>query len=208
MELIDIINKMRISTLEISPQVVIYGAGNFAKLCAEILKRNGFEVIFFIDKYKYEVMKECEGVPVVSLEDERLTVSLKAITTCILGIFNAYVDLYAIEFEIRKSGFKSLINPMELHSVYYEEFGDYFWLGNDEAYQKSLEDIQKAYTLLADSDSKNLFQNILEYRQSKRLDLVKSPQNVRVQYFPEDIPVRYPELSFVDCGAFDGDIRL
>ena len=188
--------------------VVIYGLGDFGKLCASILKKHGYNILYFIDKYKYKTIHEWEEIPVISLEDERLNQIISNGQSCILGIFNAYVDLAHIESDIKNRGFQHVINPLEFHHAFIHDIGNYFWLGDDRAYIEHIQDIRSVYALLSDEHSKKLFENLLDYRIKKELNLVQHPQNVNVQYFPEDIPIAFPTMEFIDCGAYNGDTLM
>ena len=192
----------------ISKQVVIYGAGNFAQLCATILKEHDYEILYFIDKYKYKLPQSDNDTPIVSIDDERLNDKLKNNISCVLGIFNYTVDLAIIEQDIRAKGFIDIINPLEFHQIFYKSMGDYFWLGNCQKYSEYSQKIYDIYSLLHDDTSKILLENVLEYRLQRKLNIIQSPQNVKTQYFPEDISIDYPNLNFIDCGAFDGDTIL
>lgn len=188
-------------------ELVIYGAGDFGRMCADILHKHGYKIRCFIDKHKYKTIDRIGTVPVISPTND-LVEKIAKNANCILGIFNAYANLHNIECSIYDLGFEKVINPIEFHHLFYDEIGEYFWLGDHNSYRRHTKELQHSYERLSDDYSKRLFADILFYRMKKRLDLSPKPQNVCVQYFPEDIPLLYPSLSFVDCGAYDGDTLL
>lgn len=199
---------MKPENIEISKQdkIIIYGAGNFGKLCAQILRKHQYTLVGFIDKEKYKEVKEVESLPVFAPEDEFILKDKEKII-CIIGIFNAYVDLSEIEQDL-KSYFRVVINPLMFFDYFSNDIGDYFWLSNKENYNNHKDRLKKAYNLLDDDYSKKLFKNILEYRFSNKLSKLIKPQNVATQYFPRDIDCDFPPLKFVDCGAYIGDTVL
>ncbi|BAF73081.1 FkbM family methyltransferase [Sulfurovum sp. NBC37-1] len=205
MTLEKILNDTLSKEIKLTKTIVLYGAGNFAKECLTTLKKHNYEVLFIIDKYKGKQNLFIDSVPVISFDDSRLTEQIKINSSCILSIFNAYVDLALIQDDIRAENFVNIINPMEFIDLFYDDMGDHFWLTsvkNLKAYKKEILD---AYNKLEDTHSKILFQNIIEYRLKKELKHIQSPQNVHTQYIPLDININYPKLNFIDCGAYDGD---
>ena len=202
------LNDLKKENVSIGKNVVIYGAGNFGQKCANILKKEGHNILYFIDKEKYKTCAYIDDIEVISIEDKRLDQTFRANTECIIGIFNAYVDLYLIEKELQNHKFKSIINPLAFYDTFSEKIGDYFWLSAKKQYHAYEEQIVKSYDLLEDTFSKELFKNILLYRFTNSLDVIQAPQNVLIQYFPKDICCKYPTLKFLDCGAYDGDTIL
>ena len=194
------------NSISLEEEIVIYGAGNFGRLCASILKKEGYKVICFVDKDKYKYQEYIDSIKVLSIESEELK-NKKNNLICLIGIFNAYVDLSIIENELLLS-FKEVINPLSFYDLFSEKIGNYFWLTNKDNYLKNKHRILKAYELLSDEYSKRLFKNILKYRFSNNLNILYKPQNVETQYFPEDINCIYPSLRLIDCGAYNGDTIL
>jgi len=191
--------------LQLSKQVVLYGAGNFAKECLVALKRCGYEIIFIIDQNKYKDNLVIDNIHVISIDDKRVTDDIKNNSTCILSIFNAYVDLSEIEENIRSFGFSDIVNPLQFIDMFHKSMGDHFWLTSTKKLSKHKDKLFSAYEKLEDEHSKKLFQNIVEYRFSRDLSIVQKPQNFKTQYIPDDIVIKYPPLNFIDCGAYDGD---
>ena len=52
--------------------IVIYGAGNFGRLCASILKKEGYKVICFVDKDKDKYQQYIDDIKVLSIKSEEL----------------------------------------------------------------------------------------------------------------------------------------
>jgi FkbM family methyltransferase len=196
----------KVKTISFEEDIVIYGAGNFGRLCVSILKKEGYKVICFVDKDKYKYQEYIDDIKVLSIKSEELQAK-KNNLICVMGIFNAYVDLAIIEKELLLS-FKEVINPLSFYDLFCEEIGDYFWLSKKDNYLKNRYMISKAYESFEDEYSKELFENILKYRFSNDLNTIYKPQNVKTQYFPEDINCVYPSLKFLDCGAYNGDTIL
>jgi hypothetical protein len=163
--------------------------------------------LYFIDKNKYKDTLFIKNISVLSIDDERLTKNIKASSVCILGIFNAYIDISLIEQEL-KDIFKTVINPLDFFDIFQTDMDEYFWLNKKEKYNSYKADILNSYNLLEDDYSKRLFENTLEVRFSNNLELLEKPHSLDSEYFPKDINIIYPELKFADCGAYTGDTLI
>lgn len=199
--------KSEIVKEKIDKEVVIYGAGNFARKCYKVLKIHNIKVAFFIDKDTQYKGVFIEDIPIITIEDERIK-EINENITCIIGIFNAYVDLKELEFQLKRTFF-SIINPLQFFNYFSDDFGSYFFLTKGENYLKEEKKFQDVYSLLEDEISKNLFKDILEFRYSSKFKNLPKPQDLNFEYFPDDIPLKYPEkIEFLDCGAYIGDTIL
>ena len=205
MSLSDILEHTVSKNIEISKEVVLYGAGNFARECLKVLQQYNYEVLYIIDEKRYQENISIESIPIISLYDVRLKASIKETCSCVLAVFNAYVDLSKLEIDIKEAGLSNIINPLEFVDKFYGDMGDQFWLTSTNTLKEYKSNIINTYNKLADYDSKKLYKSLIEYRVTKKLNIIKVPQCTEIPYIPKDINVKYPKLNFIDCGAYDGD---
>lgn len=99
---------------------------------------------------------------------------------------------------------KRIIVPVEAYAFLGDLLGMRYWLTNPIFYENCKPVIEKAYSLLADDISRNLYRSILEFRLTGDYKILPAPDLIH-QYFPQDIPSWTAPLRLVDCGAFDGD---
>ncbi|WP_072679790.1 FkbM family methyltransferase [Arcobacter sp. LA11] len=198
---------LNIEPIPLEDEIIIYGAGNFGRLYASILKKRGYSIQFFVDKEKCKNHKFIDDIPVINLSNKELLDKRDSLT-CVIGIFNAYIDLSEIEKELILIGFRKVINHISFYDLFSNEIGDYFWLSEKKNHLKNRNRILDSYKLLEDKKSRKLFKNILKYRMFNNLNKIQKPQKMDNEYFPKDINCKYPILKFVDCGAYDGDTVL
>lgn len=74
-------------------------------------------------------------------------------------------------------------------------------------YNKNLEKINKAYSLLSDDLSKKVFENILNFKISGKIKYLIDCQTSREEVFENILNLSNTE-SFVDAGAYNGDTIL
>lgn len=72
-------------------------------------------------------------------------------------------------------------------------------------FQKQLEKFDWVYSLLEDSESKELFKKLLSFRLTKNIDLLDGFSNrERFQYFEDMLEFETNPKNFLDIGGFDG----
>ncbi len=81
-------------------------------------------------------------------------------------------------------------------------YGDNIW--TKEFYRENIEDIERAYDLLADEKSRYVYDNIIKYKLSGRLDYLRSCYSGKDEVF-SDILRLGKEESYLDLGAYRGD---
>jgi len=187
--------------------VILYGAGECSHWFHEIaMKRHGIRPVVVIDKrFSGE---EWEGIPTTNLEIYQPTQTLKnsAIVVVSVGSFELFE---IIKSDLTKFGFKNIVflrDLYEIHNLFDQpriSAGD--WLG---FYEDNVSQIEKAYNLFLDEQSREVFLTYLETHVSRiPVPIPMSPREE--QYFPKDVPLSKNHAVYVCCGAYDGDtIRL
>lgn len=187
---------------------IIYGAGFFGRQIKNILEKNNCEVLYFIDKDKDKIGTYIDNTLCISINDTKLTENFKAGTTCLIGIFNDKVNLWDIEKMLFNSGFLQIINPIKFYQDFSDNMygiDDYFWLTKNKMKPEHKEIIENIGKIWSDDYSRKLFNKILEYRQTGKLDILPRPNEYNEQYCPKDIDLNLINVNLIDCGAYNGD---
>ncbi len=81
-------------------------------------------------------------------------------------------------------------------------YGDNIW--NKGFYEENKENIEKAYALFADEKSKQVYENILNYKLSGQLHFLRSAYSDKEEVFNKILKLNSNE-SYLDLGAYRGD---
>lgn len=81
-------------------------------------------------------------------------------------------------------------------------YGDNIW--TKEFCGENIDDIEKAYDLLADEKSRCIYENIIKYKLSGRLDYLKNSYSSKDEVFYDILRLGQNE-SYLDLGAYRGD---
>lgn len=170
--------------------VVLYGAGYCGHEAISLMEQYGIPVRSVCDDFRAgEVL---DGYQIVRLDD--VSPDEKTVIFITSG-FNAKM--------------KQRIEELGFLSYYYEiDFCRYDADKENTAYFKAHEaELQQAWSLLADAKSRNVLQNLVNYRISRELKFLVGLEE-KNQYFPpkDEIPILWDGADvFLDLGAYDGD---
>jgi len=179
-----------------SSPIYIYGTGTFAEDVYRACAEKGLYVSAFLD-HRSSAAKFLHGVPVMLPESAHDAV-------VIIGIHNREADVVSIIQRLEGYSVTRIISPMEIYTFLGDLLGMRYWLTNPIFYENCKPVIEKAYLLLADDVSRNLYRSILEFRLTGDYKVLPAP-DLDHRYFSQDIPSWAVPLRQVDCGAFDGD---
>jgi len=185
----------------------IYGAGEAAHWFYEIaLKTNKMQIVSFIDQN--EEIKSYKEYPCIGLKEISKNLNSKKevnIVVCV-GSFSSYKS---IERDLREIGFKKIY----YHGFFFEVQYLFYHYENQQRienwpniFSENIELIKKAYSMLSDQFSKNIYIDLLySFYYKKSIEIQRSERDE--QYFPRDIPnINIDKHSkFLICGAYDGD---
>lgn len=198
-------------------EICLYGAGSSGIAVLYFLRRIGIEPRFFLDADSRKQGKYCERVEILppSVALERCEGDCLVIV-CI----NTDGKRYCKSFDeaLRTGGhhavYQKLSDAGYKHIVDYTFFRHCYDLFKNEKYNapscsdvdlmlKHEEEIQKAYLLLADPFSREVYEKILRFRLLD--DTLSVPTMTQdEQYFEAEFYHPREDAVFVDCGAFDG----
>ena len=182
----------------------IFGAGSFGRSLLVAMRNQGLKVADFVETSpKTEIVMDLPVVNWLILSERHPDAQLA------LGIFNrgaAFDELKAIA---AKHGFTNLIMPWHSYDTFSNDLGWRFWLSKREFLMKNLERVSRVSEILADDESRALLFRLTAFRLGMDISFAsfKSKEN---QYFNEiTLPILQDKnISYIDCGAFDGDTYL
>ena len=189
----------------IGNKAYIYGTGNFALRIKNVLNEEKIDVDAFL-----EVSKEIDtfdSLPVCQFSNFN---SLDKTIPVIIGLGNPQADITSVTIELETSGFQ-VINPIQFAIYAFDSghsFENYWLTGDLSLYDKNKNEIDLARSLLNDEKSKKIFDDVIEYRKTGKIESLPEKLGVDVQYIAPDLPWNKTfdkGLDVLDGGAFDGD---
>ena len=181
--------------------VVIFAAARMGRLFLANLRRAGVQVAAFGDNDQGKWNTEIDGVPV--LEPGALLDRHRDSAVVVASLTSENVLFH----ELRNRGFRHVYPLSYLHYLDPEVFQAPYMDGQFEhCFDPALrEAIAAGSSLWSDSESKQLYEKILEYRRSKSMEIYPSVMARHPQYFPPDILAFTQEDILLDAGAYTGD---
>ena len=171
----------------------IFGRNEYA-----ISLSNQVEVAGFIDDFAEEQL--FQGKPIVKTEDVPQD------------------SLIVSSVMVKPLSVRSLLNQRKLNHVDYFSFLRYsgikllpvkFWQGFDEDFKKFRDGYDYIYDLLNDSESKKVYENIINFRLSADLSYMDEfYENQKNQYFEDFLMLNGDDEVFYDIGSYDGYTTL
>lgn len=177
-----------------SEKIAIWGAARGGSVFANFLKENNVDKeYFFVDNNPSKINTLYCGKKIISAnelmksQNENILIAI----TC--------ADIEGVKTQLKNLKWNGKI-----------EIFDFAWIDFDESYYKyiyeNITQFEKAYEILSDYKSKEVFINILNYKMSKD---IKYTQNIcddyGKQYFDQEIINFKEDEVFIDGGAYNGD---
>lgn len=173
--------------------IVMYGMGNGADKILNVCEKYGITVCDFFASDGF-VRGQCfHGKTVLSFSD-------------IKEKYGAQNIIILVSFA---SSLPNVIENIERVSLECETYiPDVPVRGNtlfcDEFYSKNQEDIDRAYSLLSDERSKEVFEGVLKFKRSGKLEYLKLTEDDRGEVMRDLLHLDEYKIA-VDVGAYDGD---
>jgi len=197
-------NPMRLKSL-VGNKAFIYGTGNFALRIKNVLKEENIDVNAFL-----ELNKEISTYDLLPVYKQHEFQNLDKSIPVIIGLGNPQADINIVTIELESSGFRT-INPIQFAIKAFNSghsFENYWLSGDLSLYEKDKNEIDLARSLLNDEKSKKIFDDVIEYRKTGKIESLPEKLGVDVQYIAPDLPWNKTfdrSLDVLDGGAFDGD---
>jgi len=190
------------------PNLAVYGAGHMGRLFVNEARLHcpGIKINCFLDRNADE-KPEFLGFPVYKPDDASLKMDFREKATIVLALYLREHEYDYLAGDLRKLGYKRFIDTFYLQFFYFYSALDQSKQSELEdrgLFAREIEDILKAFDLMADEHSQEVFFNaiyfhsVFDYRRSL-------PQQNMEDYVDVNVPFRNKYRSFVDCGAYTGD---
>ena len=181
--------------------IYIYGTGTVAKKVCSILLSKSIQIIAYLDHRQIDrsIMNDN---PILDPNSEK--VIDKNNSTVILAIHNREVDIPALIHRLKKFGYSRFITMVDFYNMYSNDLGSMYWLTPRSIYSFHKAAISEASALFVDQSSRELFNNIVQFRINGDYSLLPQPDTLN-QYFPTELLPWQTPMRLMDCGAYDGD---
>ena len=180
--------------------LVVYGLGSTGQVIVDELLDAKVAIGLILDRGKSG--QEYRGIPILALDD--LAEGRLAGTTALIALHNHYVDIKDIHAKLGAAGAARVLTPIHLGELIDRpKARPGYWLDPDFDYGAHAPGFSRVRELLADDESRALFDALLRYRREG--DVADCPPaSLDDEYTPADLPRFAGPLRIVDCGAFTG----
>jgi len=184
-----------------STKFYLFGAGNTARKVKDLLQSKGKMISAFIVSAG-SFMHKIDDIEIVTLAE---AVFLDKEITVIIAIFNRESNSFQMDIirMLKRLGFTNIITFPELHSLYFKELGDCYWLTDKKYYLSKKTNFESVLNLFKDQVSIDIYRMIIAYLLTFDVSLLERP-DFDNQYFPKDIDVWNGKDAFYDLGSYDG----
>lgn len=191
----------------IATNLLIFGAGSYARKLAKAFQAQGHQIHAFVSS-RTPTTDQLDGIPVHSFSS--LPSELRAVGPIACGVFNRGDAYQGLSESMREHGFSEILWPWNYYPELHKELGWCYWMDAEprdlQSWQQDAE-YQEVMQLLGDDESRTIIERIIAFRCGADLafSAFKSDEQ---QYFnqltlralPKDRPINY-----LDVGAYSGD---
>jgi FkbM family methyltransferase len=189
-------------TFERDDALALYGAGQLGRHVLARLRSAGVEPTAFADDTPSKQGTELDGLFVVSPSEFAARYGYRAIFA--VTIFNPAASFLRISSSLRGRNGARAVSFLELAWKYPRALLPHYQFELPQEVLAKAALIRQAFGLFADEESRREFVAHLRFR--LHLDFEALPPSNLGDYFPEGVIPELPsDVTFVDCGAFDGD---
>ena len=186
-------------------RIILYGAGGVGKKLARCMYGEYGKRLFFTDQRKELYGLHVEGVPVLGLDEAASLYGESGLF--VVTVFNreptcAYVDIAEM---LRQKGVKHYVPWAFPAWKYGNRLLPQFYLGCVQDIAPNVGLIQQAFDLLTDEKSRSIFLELLQASLTAPFDKFRGWESGPQYLVPEILAALPPQISFADCGAYDGD---
>ena len=180
--------------------MVFYGLGSIGRMILDELLDRQVAVDLILDRGKRG--ETYRDIPILALDD--VADGRIAGRTVLLGLNNHYVDVKAIDRDLRAAGAAEVLTPTNLPQIIDAPKAEPgYWLDLSFDYAAHESDFARLRAMLDDERSRDMLDQILRFRRSGKL--ADCPEaSLTDEYTPADLPRYAGPLRVVDCGAFTG----
>lgn len=181
---------------------MLYGAGNLGRTVLARLRRLGVEPVAFADDTPGKQGRVIDGLTVMTPSEA--VARFGARTVFAVTILNPFASFLEVERRLRRLTNARVIPFLHVAWSYPDEFLPHFQFELPQHVLPKAAEIKRALSVFADDESRRQFVAHVRFR--LLLDYAALPASSQGDYFPPDVlaPLA-PDVTFVDCGAYDGD---
>lgn len=182
--------------------LVLYGAGNLGQTVLERLRQAGVEPVAFADDTPAKHGQTIDGLRVMTPQEA--VAQFGCSTIIAVTILNPSLSFLEAAQRLRQLTKARVIPFLKLAWSYPEMFLPYYQFELPQDVLPKAPEIRRAFDGFADSESRRQFAGHIRFR--LWLDYMALPPSSKGDYFPPDVLAPLPpDITFVDCGAYDGD---
>ena len=169
--------------------IYIYGMGDGAEKMISVLSRYGLKVSGFFASDEYVRGQSFLGFLVQKLGD--------------IPKDSIILTAFGVHDEPMLKRFKEISENYEFYAPELPLFGE-LRIFDEQYYNQNIQEIEKAYSLLADDQSRKVFVNTINHRLSGKIHYLFEMETDKAEIYQELLKV-HKEETYVDAGAYDGD---
>ncbi|HKO63224.1 MAG TPA: FkbM family methyltransferase [Pyrinomonadaceae bacterium] len=188
--------------IDAADALVLYGAGTFGRAVLRRLREAGIEPVAFADDTTEKQGRTVDGLPVFTPKGAVKEFGDRIVFA--VTILNPALRFLDAKARLTTSTDARVVSFLDLASQWPEHLLPFYQYQHPGAMLTHAEEIRRAFHLWEDEESRRQFVAHLRFRLT--FDYEALPENTGDNYFPADVlPPLPPEITFVDCGAYDGD---
>jgi FkbM family methyltransferase len=189
-------------TLGEGDALALYGAGLLGRHVLARLRAAGVEPAAFADDTPSKQGTRVDGLPVVSPREFAARHGKRAVFA--VTIFNPASSFLRVSRALSERTRARVFSFLELAWKYPDSLLPHYQFELPQRVLAKAPAVRRAFGLFADDESRRQFVSHLRFR--LHLDFGALPPSNLGDYFPEGVVPELPaDVTFVDCGAFDGD---
>lgn len=194
--------RARLSLAPSDAPLVLYGAGNLGQAVLARLRQVGVEPVAFADDTPAKQGQTIDGLRVMTPQEA--VAQAGAHTVFAVTILNPLLSFLEAKRRLRRLTNARVIPFLRIAWSYPESFLPHYQFDLPQHVLPKAADIRPALHVFADSESRRQFVAHIRFR--LWLDYKALPASSKGDYFPPDVLAPLPpDVTFVDCGAYDGD---
>lgn len=187
--------KFSISDISDCEGAILFGTEALGRKTLLRFRKAGIRISALSDNDKNKWGKAIDGIPVIPPHDIRKHPNVPVIIT------SKYVK--DIDKQLRDESVRHVVPHYILNVIFPRLFPDVFYSYAFKTILNGRAKAIRAYGMLSDRKSKNLFLALMDFMIS--LEAQKVPSIEGDQYFPKELPLLDDFETYIDVGAFDGD---
>ena len=182
--------------------LVLFGAGNLGREVLARLRRAGVEPVAFADDTASKKGSVIDGLLAMSPEE---AVDRFGRNVCFaVTILNPTLGFAEARRQLAARTGCEILSFFALARMYPDQLLPYLQYARPANILENAPQIRRLFGALADDESRGQFLAHLQFRLTA--DYERLPARSEPAYFPPDLIGTFPRaITFVDCGAFDGD---